>query len=132
MWPDGYGVLALPHRAPLHLLLELDRATEPASELRDKATRYAKAIPRNTLARHRPVVILAVPNSARAQVASRAVAGTGAPIMAGAWGKAADRSPLAIVISTMDAVGDWPVTAVGTHSPSPDQSSRKCEGHRCR
>lgn len=26
---DGYGVLSLPNRSPIHLLLELDRGTEP-------------------------------------------------------------------------------------------------------
>ncbi len=46
VWPDGYGVLTLPDRAPLHLLLELDRTTEPAITLLDKATRYAKVTPR--------------------------------------------------------------------------------------
>lgn len=98
VWPDGYGVLALPERAPIHLLLELDRATEPAAQLRDKATRYAKAIPRSTLARHRPIVILAVPNSARAQVAIAAVTGTGAPIAVAAWNPTG-RSALEITVN---------------------------------
>jgi hypothetical protein len=75
VWPDGH-VLTLPDHAPLHLLLELDRAAEPAAKLRDKATRYAKAIPRSTLADHRAVVILAVPNHARTRTAGMAVAGT--------------------------------------------------------
>jgi hypothetical protein len=100
VWPDGYGVLTLPRHASLHLLLELDRATEPASELRDKATRYAKAIPRSTLARHRPVVILAVPNSARTQVAGAAVAGAGAPITVATWSPHAPRSALAVVLDS--------------------------------
>jgi hypothetical protein len=90
-------------RAPLHLLLELDRATEPAAQLRDKAKRYAKAIPRSTLAPHHPVVILAVPNQARARVASTAVAGTGAPITVAAWSKRTERSALATVTSAFDA-----------------------------
>ncbi|MGA2164778.1 MAG: replication-relaxation family protein [Solirubrobacteraceae bacterium] len=100
VWPDGYGVLTLPDRAPLHLLLELDRAIEPAAQLRDKATRYAKAIPRSTLARHRPIVVLAVPNSARAQVAVAAVAGTGAPITVATWSPHAARSALAVVLDS--------------------------------
>lgn len=37
MTPDGWGVLTLPHRPPVHLLLELDRATEPTKRLRQKA-----------------------------------------------------------------------------------------------
>ncbi len=101
IWPDGYGVLTLPNRAPIHLLLELDRATEPAAQLRDKATRYTRAIPRSTLARHRPIVILAVPNQARARVASTAVAGTGAPIIVAAWSKQTGRSALTIALETV-------------------------------
>jgi hypothetical protein len=115
VWPDGYGVLTLPDRAPLHLRLELDRATEPAAQLRDKATRYAKAIPRSTLARHRPVVVLAVPNSNRAQAASTAVAGTGAPIAVAARSERTGRSALMIVTAAAEAlVGCSP----GTELPS--------------
>ena len=97
VWPDGYGVLSLPNRAPLHVLLELDRATEPTSQLRNKATRYAKAIPRSTLSDSRPLVILAVPTPARARAASQATADTGAPVTVAVWSKSAPRSALAIV-----------------------------------
>jgi hypothetical protein len=38
IWPDGYGVLTLRDRPPIHFLLELDRATEPTAKLRDKAS----------------------------------------------------------------------------------------------
>jgi len=97
VWPDGYGVLTLPDRAPLHVLLELDRATEPASQLRDKATRYAKAIPRSVLSGSHPLVILAVPTPARARAASQATADTGAPVTVAVWSKSAPRSALEIV-----------------------------------
>jgi hypothetical protein len=104
VWPDGYGVLALPDRPPLHFLLELDRATEPAAQLRQKANRYATMIPRSGLAPHRPIVVLAVPNHARAASANDAIAGSGAPITAAVWNKHADAiSPLAIVTSTADS-----------------------------
>jgi hypothetical protein len=102
IWPDGYGVLTLPDRAPLHLLLELDRATEPATQLRDKAMRYAKAIPRSTLARHRPVVILAVPTTGRVRVADEATARTGAPILAAHWTARAPSSALGIVTAAAE------------------------------
>ncbi|HTB49852.1 MAG TPA: replication-relaxation family protein [Solirubrobacteraceae bacterium] len=93
--PDGYGVLCLPSRAPLHILLELDRATEPVVRLRDKATRYAQAIPRSVLSASSPLVVLAVPTPARAHAAAAATADTGAPIAVAVWGK--DSSPLEIL-----------------------------------
>lgn len=104
VWPDGYGVLTLPNRPPLHFLLELDRATEPAPQLRQKALHYAKTIPRSALARHRPIVVLAVPNHARATAANDAVAGSGAPITAAVWNMTAGAfSPLPIVTSIADS-----------------------------
>ncbi len=105
IWPDGYGVLTPRDRPPIHFLLELDRATEPASQLRDKALRYAKAIPRSTLADLRPVVVLAVPNHARARAASTAIAGTGAPIKVAAWSKRTGQSALTIVPGASEVLG---------------------------
>lgn len=102
IWPDGYGVLTLRDRPPIHFLLELDRATEPTAKLRDKAKRYAKAIPRSTLAERHPVIVLAVPTPARARAASTAVAGTGAPITVAAWSKATPRSALALVTGAVE------------------------------
>ncbi len=93
--PDGYGVLNLPAQAPLHILLELDRATEPARRLHDKATRYASAIPRSVLCHTSSLIIIAVPTPARAQAATDATANTGAPITVAVWSKAS--SVLAIV-----------------------------------
>jgi hypothetical protein len=102
--PDGYGVLSLTERSSLHILLELDRATEPVGQLRGKAIRYAKAIPRSSLDRLRPLIILAVPTTARAQAASEAIADTGAPITVAAWSRASGRSALSIVIAAAGAV----------------------------
>jgi hypothetical protein len=100
--PDGYGVLALPGRPPLHLLLELDRATEPAQRLRHKAVAYARQIPRSELGEYDTFVILAVPTATRAKLAREAVADTGAPIEVAEWSKASTRSPLAIVTDAAD------------------------------
>jgi hypothetical protein len=97
IWPDGYGVITLRDHPPLHFLLELDRATEPTATLRDKANRYAKAIPRSTLAEHRPVVVLAVPSQARADAACAAIAAAGALIHVAVWSKSARSSALATV-----------------------------------
>jgi hypothetical protein len=77
--PDGYGVLALPGRPPVHLLLELDRATEPAQRLRQKAVGYARQIPQSELSEYGTLVILAVPTATRAKLAREAIADTGAP-----------------------------------------------------
>jgi hypothetical protein len=64
--PDSYGVVDLPGREPLHVLLELDRSTEPLRRIRDKVDRYAKAIPRSELADLDPLVLFAVPTARRA------------------------------------------------------------------
>lgn len=103
IWPDGYGVLTLRDQAPIHFLLELDRATEPTPQLRDKAKRYAKAIPRSTLAEHHPLVILAVPTEARARAACAAIASTGAPIRVSVWSKSSPSSALAAIVPLPDA-----------------------------
>lgn len=95
--PDGYGVLNLMGHTPLHILLELDRATEPAERLRGKATRYAQELPRSVLSDASPVIIMAVPTSARAQAASAAIATTAAPITVAVWDE--PRSLLEIVTS---------------------------------
>jgi hypothetical protein len=100
--PDGYGVLILPGRSPLHLLLELDRATEPAHRLRQKATRYAREIPRSELGKLDAFVILAVPTATRAKLATEAIANTGAPIAVAEWSKTSTRSPLSIVTDAAD------------------------------
>ena len=98
--PHAYAVLTLPNIDPLHVLLELDRGTEPASHLRNKATRYAKAIPRSPLRDLRPLIILAVPTPARARAATTATTNTGAPIVVAVWSPASEGSTLRIVAAT--------------------------------
>jgi hypothetical protein len=95
--PDGYGVLTLPGRAPLHVLLELDRGTEASRVLREKAKRYAETLPRSSLRDDKPLVIFAVPSTRRAQTATAAIANTHAPIAVAVWNAATTRSVLAIV-----------------------------------
>jgi hypothetical protein len=95
--PDGYGVLTLPDSAPLHVLLELDRSTEPAQVLRDKAKRYAEILPHSSLREHRPFVILAAPTARRARSVSAAVSNTLAPLSVAVWNRETRRSVLATV-----------------------------------
>jgi hypothetical protein len=95
--PDGYGVLTLPYLRPLHLLLELDRGTETAERLHDKAVRYARALPRSALRNMNPLILLVVPTAARARTACAAVAQTGVPISVAVWTPASTRSVLGIV-----------------------------------
>lgn len=97
--PDGYGVLTLPGRAPIHLLLELDRDTEPVERLHEKATRYARAIPRSALRHADPLTLLAVPSAARAQTAAAAIASTGTPIAVVVWTAESDTSPLTLTLA---------------------------------
>jgi diadenosine tetraphosphatase ApaH/serine/threonine PP2A family protein phosphatase len=102
--PDGYGVVTLPHRPPVHLLLELDRATEPSKRLRQKAVRYAREVYRSELGERDAFVILAVPTAARARLANKAVHGTGAPITVAEWSKGSTNSPLTIVTDIADQI----------------------------
>jgi hypothetical protein len=102
--PDGYGVLTLPDRAPIHVLLELDRGTETIDRLRDKGERYARAIPRGALRHTNPLVLLAVPTAARAQNATAAVTRTGAPIAVAVWPTQSDTSPLAAVLTAQNQI----------------------------
>lgn len=95
--PDGYGVLTMPNRPPLHLLLELDRSTEPSRVLREKAKAYADILPHSSLSKHNPFVIFAVPSVRRAQTAAAATANTHAPIAVTVWSAATTRSVLATV-----------------------------------
>jgi hypothetical protein len=95
--PDGYGVLNLPGLPPVHLLLELDRGTEPAERLHEKAVRYARAIPRSTLRDMSPLILLVVPTAARARTARAALAETGVPISVAVWSPTSTRSALALV-----------------------------------
>jgi hypothetical protein len=95
--PDGYGVLAMPHRPALHILLEYDRSTETARVLREKARRYADTLPRSSLRDLNPLVILAVRSPRRAQTATAAAAHSGARIAVIVWDAPTARSVLALV-----------------------------------
>jgi hypothetical protein len=92
--PDGYARLRLPGEPPLELLLELDRGTEDHQRLREKARRYAKALPRSDLD---AFVLLLVPSAARAEHAAAELAASAAPIAVRVWTPARGRSPLALV-----------------------------------
>jgi hypothetical protein len=95
--PDGYGVLTMPDRPPLHLLLELDRGTERSQILREKAKAYADILPHSSLAKHNPLVIFAVPSVRRAQTATAATANAQARITVTVWSAATTRPVLATV-----------------------------------
>lgn len=87
--PDSYGVVDLPGRDLLHLLLELDRSTEPLRRIRDKVAAYAKAIPRSELADLNALVVFAVPTSRRAAGVSAALS---------SHGSSHERSPFRVVV----------------------------------
>lgn len=84
--PDGYAVLQLPHAAPVYVLLELDRATEPVARLRDKALRYAAEIPRSALSGMDPLIVIATSTPARVQAISDATSIAGIQIAVALWG----------------------------------------------
>jgi Replication-relaxation len=95
--PDGYGVVSLPGEASLHILLELDRATEPLGSLREKALRYARVVPRSALAETCPLIVVTVPDQTRARAVGEVIQGTGAPMTVAVWDSAS--SPLEIVLT---------------------------------
>ena len=97
--PDGYGVLNVPGRDPLHLLLELDRGTESSRVLQKKAASYAEILPHSTLRDLSPLVILAVPSDRRAKNARSATAHGGAPLAVITWSAASRSSLLRAVIA---------------------------------
>jgi len=99
--PDGYGRLELPGQRPVSFLLELDRATEDHERLRQKARRYARALPRSPLAQESPLIVLAVPSPARRDNLARTFAVIGSPIHTVVW--TPRRSPLEALIEALAA-----------------------------
>ena len=87
------GRAGLPGQGPVSFLLELDRATErPAERLRQKARRYARALPRSPLAQEAPLIVLAAPTPARRDNLAQALATSSAPFRTVVW--TPQRSPL--------------------------------------
>jgi Replication-relaxation len=93
--PDGYGRLRLPDEPPLEFLLELDRGSEDHERLKEKARRYAKALPRSEL--RDPLVLLLLPSAERTARAFENLAASAAPIVARTWTPASEGSVLGLV-----------------------------------
>jgi hypothetical protein len=93
--PDGYGRLRLPGEQAVEFLLELDRGSEDHGRLKEKARRYAKALPRSEL--RDPLVLLLLPSPARTAHAAEAVAASPAPIVTRTWTPEGGGSPLALM-----------------------------------
>jgi hypothetical protein len=110
--PDGYGRLRLPGERAVEFLLELDRGTEDHTRLKEKARRYAKALPRSEL--RDPLVLLLLPSAERTARAAEMAAASAAPIVARTWTPEHDVSPLALVRDAhertthrRDLAADW-------------------------
>jgi hypothetical protein len=99
---DGYGVLDLPGRAPLHCLVELDRGTETTGRLREKAKAYASILPTSSLGKLDPFVLLLVPSARRAETARAALSYSAAPIAVAVWNKDSTSAVLAIVVNARE------------------------------
>lgn len=102
--PDGYGVLTFAGRAPVHILLELDRGTETIERLRDKGERYARAMRRGALRNTNPLVLLAVPGTGRARSATAALTSIPAPLAVTVWNAQSDTSPLAAALAAQSHI----------------------------
>jgi hypothetical protein len=98
MIPDGYGVLSLPGRHELHILIELDRASETSARLRKKAADYECHLPYSALGKIDVLVLLLVPSARRATTARLAVAKSAVPIVVDVWSRDSTDSVLAIVL----------------------------------
>jgi hypothetical protein len=98
MIPDGYGVLSLPGRQELHILIELDRASETSARLRKKAADYECHLAYSALGKIDVLVLLLVPSARRATTARLAVAKSAVPIVVDIWSKDSTDSVLAIVL----------------------------------
>jgi hypothetical protein len=107
--PDAYGVLAMPGAKPLHVLLELDRGTEPLDVLRSKAKRYAEVLPNSSLGALDPIVILTTPSERRTRSVRAALASFSAPLRITTWSHETRRSVLSTVThcATTLAVRVW-------------------------
>jgi|HubBroStandDraft_2_1064218.scaffolds.fasta_scaffold03957_5 hypothetical protein len=96
---DGYGVLDVPGRAPLHFLVELDRGTETTGRLSEKAKAYTRILPASSLNNLDPLVLLLVPSPTRAESAASALAYSAAPITVAVWSKDSTSSVFTTVIN---------------------------------
>jgi protein involved in plasmid replication-relaxation len=103
--PDGYGVLALPDHPHLHLLLELDRGTEPLRRIRDKVDRYIKAIPRSELADANPLILFAAPANRRAQGIERLTASNRLDITTAVWAPTSSGETLPLALGARVGLG---------------------------
>lgn len=103
--PDGWGVLTLPGRQPLHFLVELDRSTETSSRLRKKAADYEESLPYTSLKDLDPLVLLLVPSAGRAQTAVATFAGSSIPIAVAVWSTKTKSSVLAIIENAQPVAG---------------------------
>lgn len=99
---DGYGVIDVPGRSPLHFLVELDRGTEPTGRLREKAKAYARILPHSSLGDLDPLVLLLVSSARRAESVTAALAYSPAPIAVAVWNKNSTSSVLTIVVNTRE------------------------------
>ena len=93
--PDGYGRLQVPGEPALELLLELDRGSEDHGRLKEKARRYAKALPRSEL--RDPLVLLLLPSRERTARAADNLAASAAPIVTRTWTPQSEEPLLALV-----------------------------------
>jgi Replication-relaxation len=101
--PDGLGRLELPGQEPVSFLLELDRATEEHERLRQKARRYARALPRSELAADDPVVVVVAPTPARRDNLARALIASSTPLRVAVW--TPERSPLTALRDALRLAG---------------------------
>jgi hypothetical protein len=94
---DGYGVLDLPDRVPLHFLIELDRGTEASVRVRKKAEDYARTLPHTELRGLDPTILFLVPSARRAETIRTVLKDIPAPLAVEVWSEASAESALDVL-----------------------------------
>jgi hypothetical protein len=96
--PDSYAVLSLRDRAPLHLLVELDRGTETLERLRAKAKRYNRELGYKPWRELDPIALFVVPSQRRANTVTGTLAEASPSLAVIVWSSASTDLPLANVL----------------------------------
>ncbi len=108
--PDTYAALGFRDRPALHMLVELDRATETLETLRDKAERYERRLDYKFWREVDPMVLFVVPSQGRACNVTDTLAGMSPSLAVIVWGKDASRSAFTAVLEASEhrrLVREW-------------------------
>jgi hypothetical protein len=99
--PDTYAALALWDGPALHVLVELDRATETLQTLREKAERYERRLDYKFWREVDPLVLFVVPSDGRARTVTDTLAGISPSLAVIVWNN--DDATRSVFTAVMEA-----------------------------